>query len=291
MAQVGVEELKGGGLGNWCALVFFAMRNWFFGWTFFLPSFAFNLLGMFTSAAIFYLMGQLVGPGVEDHVAQYGIGYGTYIITGVMFNMVMGTTMDGYHQACMQSYWATQFVFYLQHPGGVSALLTGGVVMRYIMALVNTLIYMAVGSWLFGVSVAIANLFDVLAVLVLAVAALTGLGLAGASTFTLLNAKQWGSNPVNWVVGFGVTLLSGVYFPPAVLPAWLQRIGEWLPQTHVLHAARLCLSGRANLTDPAIVAEVVFLLKFTAVALPLGVALFAVGMRKAQRDGTLTRWT
>ena len=66
-----------------------------------------------------------------------------------------------------------------------------------------------------------AYLPDVLVVLILAVIALTGLGLAGASTFTLLNAKNWDSNPIGWLVGFGVTLLSGVYFPPTVLPEWL----------------------------------------------------------------------
>lgn len=37
--------------------------------------------------------------------------------------------------------------------------------------------------------------------------------------------------------------------------------------------------------------DVTFLLKFTAVALPIGALLFAVGMRKAQRDGALTRWS
>lgn len=41
------------------------------------------------------MMGQLVGQGAEEHVVQYGVGYGIYIVTGVMFNMVMGNWLFG----------------------------------------------------------------------------------------------------------------------------------------------------------------------------------------------------
>ena len=291
MQQVAFQELKRGGIRSWLALVGFTMRNWFFGWTFFLPDFALNMLSMFTSATIFYLMGQLVASGAEAQVAQYGMDYGAYIVTGVMFNLIMTETMSAYHESCLRGYWATQFDTYLQHPGGVSALLTGDVLSRYLLAGLNTAVYLLVGTWLFGVEVVVANLPDVVVILILAVAALTGLGLAGASTFTLLNAKRWGSNPVDWLVGFGVTLLAGVYFPPTVLPAWLQQIGEWLPQTHALRAARLCLNGQATLSTPSVAGDARFLLQFAAVALPIGVLLFTAGMRKAQRDGSLTRWS
>jgi ABC-2 type transport system permease protein len=291
MNQIAIQELKRGGIRNWLSLVVFSMKNWFCSWIFFFPSFVINLAGMFTSAAIFYLMGQFVAKGAAAHVAEYGLSYGSYIITGVMFGMLMSATMHMYHESCLYGYWATQFDVYLQHPGGVSALLTGNVVARYLMIMLNTIIYFIVGVWLFGVSVDVSNLFDVLFILVLAVVSLTGLGLTGASTFTLLNAKNWGSNPVEWLVEFGVTLLSGVYFPPTVLPEWLQKVGEWLPQTHALRATRLCLSGKATLSHPVIVADIVFLLKFAVVTLPLGVLLFAAGMRKAQREGSLTRWS
>jgi len=291
MEGAAVQELKRGGVGNWLSLVLFVMKNWFLSWTFFLPSFTLELAGMFTSAAIFYLMGQLVAKGAETHIAQYGLSYGSYIITGVMFNLIMRVTMGTYHESCLYGYWATQFDIYLQHPGGVSALLVGNVVARYFVVGLNTFIYFLVGVWLFGVSVVVSNLPDVLVILILAVAALTGLGLAGGSTFTLLNAKRWGANPVEWLVGFGVTLLSGVYFPPTVLPKWLQRVGEYLPQTHALHAARLVLSGGATLGDPMIADNITFLLKFTALTLPIGVILFAAGIRKAEREGSLTRWS
>jgi ABC-2 type transport system permease protein len=291
MQAAALQEMRRGGFVSWLSLVLFVVRIWWARWTFFLANFLLDVIGMFTGAAVFYLMGQFVARGANAYVAQYGLSYGSYIITGVMFNQIMGATITAYHQACLQGYWSNQFDVYLQYPGGVAAMLTGNVICHYLVAALNTLIYLLVGVTLFHVSVDVANLPDVLVILLLAVAAITGLGLAGASTFTLLNSKRWSANPVQWLVEFGVTLLAGVYFPPTVLPQWLQRLGYWLPQTHALRAARLCLSGKASLGDPAIAGDLLFLIQFTAVALPIGVLLFAAGMRKAQRDGSLTRWS
>jgi hypothetical protein len=64
------QELKRGGIGIWFTLVVFTIRNWFWGWTFFLPRFLIELVGMFTSAAIFFLMGQFVAQGAEANIAQ-----------------------------------------------------------------------------------------------------------------------------------------------------------------------------------------------------------------------------
>lgn len=284
-------ELKARGVRPWLGLVVFAMRNWIFTWTFFLPSFVLSLAQMFTGAAAFYLMGTLVGPGAAEHVQRYGVGYGSYIITGLMLNLLMTETLQGYHQCLSSTYWASQTDAYLQHPGGLSALLVGNLLMRYLMAAVNTLAYLLVGVWLFRVPVAFANLPHVAGLLGLALFSLTGLGLAGASAFTLLNAKSWDSNPVTWLMGFAVTLMAGVYFPPTVLPEWLQAVGGWLPQTHALHAARLCLSGQATLATPEVGASAGFLVKFGLATLPVGLVLYGAGMRRAQRDGTLSRWS
>ncbi len=103
------QELKRGTLGTWLGLVVFTVRNWFWGWTFFLPDFALNLANMVAAAAIFFVMGQFVAPGAEAHLAPYGVGYGTYIVVGVMFNMVMSATLSAYHKACLRGYWATLF--------------------------------------------------------------------------------------------------------------------------------------------------------------------------------------
>jgi ABC-2 type transport system permease protein len=173
----------------------------------------------------------------------------------------------------------------------VSAYLAGSVLFEYLVVGINTVAYIVVGVAVFGIPVDLPNLPVVLVILVAGVFSLTGLGLLGASTFSLLGAKNWGQNPVEWLIGFGVALLAGVYFPPTVLPQWLQPLSEWLPQTHAIRAARLALDGQSGLHTPGIRDDLVFLLIFGAVTLPLGVLAFAAGLRKVQRDGSLTRWS
>ena len=289
--HVAVTELKRAGAVSWLTLVALVVRNWFAGWMFFLPNLVLNLVTTLASAAVFYLMGQFVGRGVEAHVEQYGLEYGSYIITGVMFSMLMQTTLRSYHEASLDGYWKLEFDIYLQYPGGLSAYLLGGVLSKYIIAVVTTIVYFAVGAWIFGVPVAVKNLPALLLVMVLAIVSLTGLGLAGASTFSLLNFKARGSNPVELLFSFLASILAGIYFPPTVLPGWLQSVAEWLPHTHALRSLRLILSGKASLFESTVAGDLAYLFNFAAVTLPIGILLFAVGMRKALRDGNLTRWT
>lgn len=278
-------------VGRWLYLVFFSFKNSYFGWTFFLPSFAITLAQMFTAAAIFYLMGELVAQAAASDVQAYDMSYGTFIVTGVMVNLLLEATLSAYHQAWLSGYWATQFDTYLQHPGGVSAYLTGSVLFSYLQVVVRTVIYVIVGVVLFNVPVDVPNLPTITVILLLGVFSLTGLGLLGASTFSLLNARSWGQNPVEWLLGFAVALLAGVYFPATVLPSWLQGLSYWIPQTHAIHAARLALTGQVGLTSSAVTGDLVFLLGFGCVTLPLGVLAFVAGVRKVQRDGTLSRWS
>ena len=284
------QELKRGGPGPWLALTAFIVRNRFANWTFFLSTFLIGILGMLTSAVVFYTLGQLVAPGAAPYVERYGFTYGGYIITGVALDLLMRQTLIAYHLACLNGYWGAQFDVYLQHPGGVSSLLVGNVIWAYVEAGLSTLIYVLVGVGLFGIGVSLASVPAALFILLLAVLSLTRLGLAGASTFTLLGVKR-GTNPVELVVGFLATLTAGLYFPPDVLPRWLQALGEWLPQTHALRAARLVLGGRAGLGDAAVRADLAYLALFAAATLPIGVLLFGLGLHRAQREGSLTRWS
>ena len=153
-------------------------------------------------------------------------------------------------------------------------------------------------GWAFGarISATPGELGLALVALVLAIVAVLGFGLMSASTFMLINAKGF-SNPVSWLIGLLQGLVTGAYFPIDQLPRPLEVLARALPQTYAIDAARrLLLDGPA----PAPLATIgplsplgtdFLLLAVMAVAVPcLGGWMFAVGMRKAQRDGGLSRW-
>ena len=69
-----------------------------------------------------------------------------------------------------------------------------------------------------------------------------------------------------------------------VLPEWLRWVSVALPQTHAIRGARLVLAGRP-MTDPTLLWDVVYLVGFCLVVLPLGVLLIRKGLAKIRREG------
>jgi ABC-2 type transport system permease protein len=92
-------------------------------------------------------------------------------------------------------------------------------------------------------------------------------------------------NPVNFFINAAATLFGGVYFPVEVLPESLQVISWVLPITYSLEAMRKTLLTGAGLQDVGF--ELVVLIGFSVVLVPIGLTAFRVAVSKARRDGTL----
>jgi ABC-2 type transport system permease protein len=84
-----------------------------------------------------------------------------------------------------------------------------------------------------------------------------------------------------------VLLVSGVYYPISVLPAWLQPVAKVSPATYVLEGMRAgLLDGAPTVT---MLRYVWPLLLMGVVFIPLGVFVFRVAERYAKRTGKLKR--
>jgi ABC-type multidrug transport system permease subunit len=284
-------ELKRSGFGQWMPLVGLVLKNQLSIWMFFVPNVLLNFAGVLTSATTLFFTGSMVADNVSAHIHQYGLNYGAYILTGMMFTSLVQVTTSGYHEACLDGYWNMEFDVYIQHPSGIFAYLTGSILFKYLISAINSGLFLLACIYLFHVPIVLPSMGGVFMLVFVALLSLTGIGLAEASTFALLNMKARGANPLQLVLGFLAATVSGAYIPLSALPPWLAALSQWLPHTHALNMLRLYLSGREPLWSPVILADIGFLLKFTLIALPVGVLLFAAGMRKAQRDGHLTRWS
>jgi ABC-2 type transport system permease protein len=282
-------EFKRADAATWAWAVAATLGSWQRQWIFFVPNLLINTVGTVAQIAVFFLMARYVAPGQASFLREYGGRFDVYILLGVVLNGFLATSLNAYYNAYGEGYWSNLFDVFVVHPLGVSAFMAGSVLFRYCLETFNLVLYLALGVALFGVPLGSADYGAFLAVLGLATAAVTGLGWMAASTFTLLNSRGWG-NPVTWAVTFMTGIVAGVYFPPSVLPAWVRGIAGWLPQTHALHAGRLALLRGAGLDDPAVQADVHRLLMLAAIYLPIGLLLFHASFRKAERDGSLTRW-
>ncbi len=95
---------------------------------------------------------------------------------------------------------------------------------------------------------------------------------------------RWGlgAEELAWAAIFLIAPVSGVYYPIAVLPGWLQAVAWALPSAHVFEGMRSVLLHGAFRWDHLWIA-----LGLDVVYLALGAALFALAVRHAREHGTL----
>jgi ABC-2 type transport system permease protein len=140
-----------------------------------------------------------------------------------------------------------------------------------------------------------ANLPGLLVVLVVSSAAFIGLGLM-AAVLPVISPER-GAEATNIFQGI-LLLVSGVYYPVEVLPAWLQPLAWVSPATYALSASRKLIGIGATAAEPlqsegaplsAVVPELLTLALMGAVMIPLGLYVFGRVEMWAKRTGKLKR--
>lgn len=143
-----------------------------------------------------------------------------------------------------------------------------------------SIVSLVVGSLILRVQLPLTAWPRIILVILVASASCTGLGLIIAASALRVRETAVASNLV-----FGVLLIfCGANVPLASLPGWVSAIGQWLPLTHAIEAARMVASGKA-------LGDVASLLLDEA---GLGALYFAIGLlalwqleQRSRRSATL----
>jgi ABC-2 type transport system permease protein len=264
-------------------------------WLSFRVSVVMDLLASIAQAVTFYVLGSLVVvPGQNSWQGQYV----TFLAVGMVFNTLLEASLRGPFQGLSWDYWYGRLETILLSPCPIGLEMLAHVGWAYVRALVNALLFGLLGL-AFGARLAAppSNLLLALLALALATLAVLGFGFASAAMFMLINAKG-NNDPISWLVGVLQGLVTGVYFPTTLLPTPLAAAALLLPQTYAIDVAHRLLLPDAETPRlpvhgalPPVTVDLLVLL-FLAVVLPiLGGLVFRSGVRKARRDGGLSRWT
>ena len=129
-----------------------------------------------------------------------------------------------------------------------------------------------------------ANALSAFVLLGVGTLAFIGLGIASAC-FPLLWTEK--GLQMAYITQAVVLLVSGVYYPTTVLPAWLQVFSAISPATYVIEGMRRALmDGHDVVTLWPLIWPALFA---GAVSIPLGLRLFVMAERFAKRTGRLKR--
>lgn len=91
-----------------------------------------------------------------------------------------------------------------------------------------------------------------------------------------------GAESLAWVAIFALAPVSGIYYPIAVLPTWLQPVAWALPSSHVFEGMRAVLVEHQVRMDHLLAAVGLNILYLT-----IGAGLFLYAFQVARRQGTL----
>jgi ABC-2 type transport system permease protein len=248
-------------------------------------SFRFSLLlpvvNITITMAGYVFLSRLVEKDSLVRWTPAGEGYFPFVVVGMGASGAMVTALGGLARGLQlqQSSGVLKQLFFGQTRPEVVVLLSS--VYPLVRGGVELVLYLAVGWFFGGLSLAGANLVGALVVAGLALVAFASLGLWAAAFSVLFRL----GNPFVWVIGSSSWLLSGVLYPPALLPAPLRWAAELFPLTHALDGLRAALLTGAPLQELAVPA--LWLAGFILLVAPSGLAVFNAGLTRTRIHGTL----
>jgi ABC-2 type transport system permease protein len=157
-------------------------------------------------------------------------------------------------------------------------------VWNFVMTTFRVIGYLLLGYLLFGIRMHAGGWAGAVLILPLAIASFVGIGVLSAAF--ILYFKR--GDPIQFFLVAVSGLLGGVFYPPEVMPSWLAALSELLPITHALRGIRACLLQGS--TPFEVWPEIRALLLFVLILVPLGLAAFALALRKARDEGSLVSY-
>ena len=234
-----------------------------------------QMLAMVITMTRFYYVSQLVRPGV---VGPHG-AYFAYVVVGIVAMADLTAALNTAQLVRMELLAGTFERIVISPVGPV-----GGVVALAVFPVLYTIglagVMLVVAAGVFGFPIDLGDVPAALAVSAAAAIAFTCIGVlfaAGVLAFkSALGAK--------WVIA-AFSILGGIYFPLRLIPGWIRWFSDVQPLTPAVDLLRHLLLGTPVV--PSVGVEIVKLVGFSAVLMPMAVMVLRLAVNASRRRGTL----
>lgn len=251
-------------------LLFMSYRTRFFS----------TLVTGFVGVTLFYYVSRLVNsPDVGSPDEYFG-----FVVVGTMTLEVLTSTLTAPIGTLRAEMIAGTFERVVISPFGPVATIFSLTLFPVFLGLVTALVTLIFAVLVFGLA-----LNFPLAILALPVALLGAFSFAPFGMLLcaiVVVVKQ--TNAGAGLVVTGVSLVAGLYFPVSLLPDWIEWLSNVQPFTPAVDLLRHLLIGYPLSGSAAV--EVLKLIGFTAIMLPLSVFALHRGVRRSRRIGTITEY-
>ena len=240
--------------------------------------------GIVTSLSVAYIglaLSEISGVAVDDATVSRTV---LYLLVGTIAWRFLGIIFENIGEVIAWERWEGTIEYTFMSPVPRFTHLIGMCGATLVRATAFSIAILAAVTLFVPVDLSNANVLSALVLLAVGALAFVGLVIASAS-FPLLWTEK--GLQMAYIVQAVVLLVSGVYYPTDVLPAWMQVLSTISPATYVIEGMRMALLDGADLLTlwpnvwPALVVGVL--------SVPLGLRLFVAVERYAKRTGRLKR--
>src|SRR3954452_17488140 len=207
-----------------------------------------------------------------------------YLALGTLVWAYLSSVFDNIGEMIQWERWEDTIEYTLMAPVRRTTHMLGVSLFAIAYGLLRTGALFVAIALLFNLDLAGANYGAALVVLLTGSLSFIGIGIM-ASTLPLLFTER-GAQMV-FIISSSLLLISGVYYPIAVLPGWMQALARISPATYVLNGVRAALLDGVSLGS--LRSELLILLLIGVLSIPAGVWTFGRVERYAKRMGRLKR--
>jgi ABC-2 type transport system permease protein len=238
-----------------------------------------QFLGPLFTITLFYYISHLLKVNTFHSPG----GYFGFVIVGLVIVQILTISLGVMPVTVRQELVSGTIERFLVSAHGPVNGILGTMLFPLINALFSAIVMLTLAALVFGLPLAAT------AVLAIPVALLGVVAFMPFAFFlvALVMAFKQASSATQFIVA-GIAIVGGLYFPIAVLPGWIRWTSEVQPFTPATDLLRHLLIG-TPLVHPAIV-ELLKLVGFIAILLPLGVMLLRASIRYGQRTGTVAEY-
>lgn len=238
------------------------------------------LIGPLTAVTLFYYISRLVTVstlGSSD-------GYFAYVVIGIVALEILTSAIATMPVNLRQELVAGTFERLVLSPFGAVRAIVAMMVFPLLQAFVVATVTLAFGAAVFGMHIAFPDVLLAPAAGLLGALAFAPFGLLTVATILVVKQALAGVS----ILITAMSVVAGVYFPVRLLPDWIEWLSDVQPFTPAVDLLRHLISSAPTTESPAL--DVLKLVAWAGVLLPISLWILSVGIRYSRQRGTIIEY-
>ncbi len=235
------------------------------------------------TVAVFFFISHSFGLAKVADIQTSGADYFAFVLVGVALSQFLSQTVGGLGGSLRESQTTGTLELMVLSPSRLSTVLMSTSLWLQASAAIGAVTYLVAGA-LLGADFSRTDIPATALALLVTMIGFTGMGLLAGGVVIVIKR----GNPVGWLIQGASVVLSGVFYPTAVLPAGLQALGQLLPMTHALVILRGSILLGTGIS--ANLAEFGALVVLSGLYLAAGLFACSLAIRYGRTDGSLAQY-